>query len=92
MMGKKKFYTGVIVGALLGGFITLFDEDAKQYVKKSIKKSGETLRSYTKNPTEAIERAKRCASTVQKTVDDNVSGALHTLETIESSLNKFINK
>ena len=92
MMGKKKFYTGIIVGALLGGLVALFDEEAKEYVKNSLKKSGESLRSYTQNPNEAIETAKRCAQTLKHTVDSNVSGAINTLETIETSLNKFIKK
>lgn len=91
-MGKKKFYTSVIVGAVVGGLVALFDDDAKRYVKTSLQKTGNSFRSYVKDPIDAIEQMKECAEAVKRTVDENVSGTLSTLETIESSLSKFMKK
>lgn len=91
-MGKKKLLTGIILGATIGGLLSLFDQDAKSYAKNCLKKSRDKASNCMKNPTEAIQNVKRSALKLNDVVEENVRGAVNTLDVIESSLNKVLKK
>lgn len=62
-MGKQKFWTGLILGAVAGAAATLFDEDVRAYVKDASKKATKTTLVHLQNPAATI-------TLVRQTVED----------------------
>jgi gas vesicle protein len=73
MSGTKKFWTGVLWGALAGGAISLLDRDTRQAVAQSCKKTSGELSYYIKHPDEVVEQVKDATTKIRSTVEQ-VSG------------------
>jgi len=91
-MGKRKLLTGIIVGASIGGLVSLLNEDARKYAQAKLAESRDSLAYYAKNPTSAINSIRQSVTTFNRMVESNTSGAVHTLEQVEQSLNKVLKK
>jgi gas vesicle protein len=66
-MGKSKFFTGMLIGALAGGLVTLFDKSTRKEVVQAAKDSGECVAKYAKHPAFLIETTKDIYEKVQTT-------------------------
>jgi gas vesicle protein len=75
-MGKSKFLKSVIVGAAVGGLLSLLDRNTRQEVTTSIKNSGEYLTKYSKNPQLVIDSSKEIYQKLRVTADQ-VSQDIH---------------
>ncbi len=85
-MGKNKFLTGVILGAAVGGLLTLFDKQTREDVVRSSKKSGEYISKYARDPKLLMETSKEIYSKIQTTasqVGDDIRFINHKLEEIK---------
>jgi len=91
-MGKRTLLTGIIVGASIGGLISLLDEDAREYAKQSLSQSREALLDCAKNPTEAVNKARNSVQSINNLIADNANNAVNALEQVESSLDKVLKK
>jgi len=91
-MGKRTLLTGMIVGASIGGLISLFNKDARRYAKDSLSQSYEKLTHYAKNPTTTVSQMKKSVISLNKMIASNTKSAVNTLELVEDSLNKVLKK
>lgn len=91
-MGKRTLITGIVVGASIGGLISLFNEDARKYAKSSLTKSCENLSHYAKNPAEAVSTVRQTVLSLNEAVENNTESAVNALEQVENSLNKVMKK
>ncbi len=91
-MGKRTLLTGIIAGASIGGLLSLLNKDAREYAKDTLSKSRDNLSYYVKNPTEAVEKIRHTALTVNNMIESNTSSAVNALEQVENSLNKVTKK
>lgn len=91
-MGKRTLITGIIVGASLGGLVSLLNGDAREYAKEKVGKCQDNLSYYTKNPTEAVQFVKQTVLSLNNTIESNTGSAVSALETVENSLQKVLKK
>lgn len=64
-MGASKFVKGILIGAAVGGAITLFDKETRQKVFSKSKRLGNSLLETVKNPNEKIEGIKKTINQLQ---------------------------
>lgn len=91
-MGKRTFWSGIIVGAIVGGAASLFNRDARDYVKELGEQTVDQVNYFAKNPTEAMDKVKSTVVFVTETIERNSAGAMNTLDQVENTLNKVIKK
>lgn len=91
-MGKRTLLTGIIVGASIGGLISLLNNDARNYAKDSISKSCNMLTNYVKNPTDAVKTIRQSVVSLNNLMENNTKSAVNTLNQVENSLNKVLKK
>jgi len=87
-MGAKKFWTGIISGAVVGGLISLFNEDAREYVKDLASSTGEKCLYIVNNPTETVKNIKEMAQLVDEKISENKNSAFNALEQVENTLER----
>lgn len=68
-MGKSKFISGMIIGAIAGGAISLFDRATRNSVLAGCKKTTSDVTSMIKHPKEAIEKVKTMTSNMRTTME-----------------------
>ncbi|WP_433747291.1 hypothetical protein [Falsibacillus pallidus] len=71
-MGKNKFFTGMLVGAVAGGLVTLFDRSTRESVSTSIKSGSQKVWDSVSNPQELLAQSKELYS--------KSSAALHQMK------------
>lgn len=87
-MGKKTFWTGIITGAVIGGLVTLFDKDARIYVKKTCSQTKATTQYYFNHPSETVRKVRSGVQTLQTNLVKGAETAMNTLDKLEQSLDK----
>ncbi|MEI3606382.1 YtxH domain-containing protein [Pseudogracilibacillus sp. SE30717A] len=91
-MGKRTLLTGIIVGASIGGLVSLLNGDARKYAKDTLDQSCNTLTYYANNPVEAVNSIRHTVLSLNSVIETNTHSAVSALEQVESSLNKVISK
>lgn len=89
-MGKRKLITGIIVGASVGGLVTLFNQEARDYAKDGLCDLKDKATDYIENPSTAITQVKDIVHQITNLVGDNADGAINAIEQVENTVNKFI--
>jgi len=91
-VGRKKFWTGIVTGAVVGGLISLFNEDAREYVKDTLNTTGEKCLYIVNNPTETVRNIKAMAQLVDEKISENKNSAFNALEQVENTLERVTKK
>ena len=89
-MGKRKLMTGIIVGASIGGLISLMNEDARKYAKEKANEAVDNVQQCIKNPAETVKQVREKVETLNEAISTNASSAVNALEQVENSLNKLL--
>lgn len=89
MNGKTTFWTGVIAGACIGALVSLFNKDARHYGKSLLDETNVRLSGYVRNPEETVQKVKQSVTSFNEIVSENTDSALHALNQIEQTVNKF---
>lgn len=89
-MGKRKLMTGIIVGASIGGLISLMNEDARKYAKEKANEAVDNVQQCIKNPAETVKQVREKVETLNEAISSNASSAVNALEQVENSLNKLL--
>lgn len=66
---SKKFFGGMLLGAIVGGAITLLDKETRKTVFANVKKTGSNVTYYIKNPQVVVDQVKDGASRLRTTVE-----------------------
>jgi len=90
MNGKRTFWSSIIVGACIGGLLSLLNQDARRYSKEMVQKTGETVTHYAKNPDETVRVVKDGVQSFNQIVSQNSQSALSALDQVETTVNKFL--
>ena len=69
-MSSSKFWKGVILGAMAGGAISLFDRTTRTAVKKNIQYTSGKLVYFAKHPQETINSVKETSRKIQSTIEE----------------------
>lgn len=68
-MGSNKFWKGVLMGALAGGAISLFDKDTRHSVMEGLKKGTKEVSYYISHPSETADKLREKTQQLRTTVE-----------------------
>jgi gas vesicle protein len=83
MGSSKKFWMGMLLGAIAGGAVTLLEKSTRQAVKEDFSKVSSEVAYVIKNPNEFIEDLKETANKVRITVEQVTEDVAFITEKVE---------
>ncbi|ESU32281.1 hypothetical protein G3A_12515 [Bacillus sp. 17376] len=83
MGSSKKFWMGMVIGALAGGAVTLLEKSTRQAVKEDLSKVSSSVSYVVKNPNEFIEDLRETANKVRVTVEQVTEDVAFITEKVE---------
>lgn len=90
MMGKSKLITGIVLGAAVGGIVSLVSKDTREYVKDASGKACGATSYITSNPDVAVNKVKQLVQTVNHVVTTNTDSALSALDQVDNTVQKLL--
>lgn len=91
-MQNNKMVFGVLIGALLGGLMTLFDKETRSTTKIQCKNAKNKTSYYLKHPSEAVRNARVACNQFNETFNKSADGAINALEQVETTIDRLTNK
>lgn len=91
-MQNNKMAIGVLIGALVGGLITLFDKKTRTATKTQCKNAKNKTNYYVKHPSEAIKNARIACNQFNDTFNKSADSAINALEQVETTIDQLTNK
>ncbi|WP_163539529.1 YtxH domain-containing protein [Gracilibacillus sp. YIM 98692] len=91
-MGKQTLVKGMVVGAIVGGALTLFDRNTRRFVTNQLNQSRQEAVYYIKHPAEAVHQLNEGYGKVSNQFSDRLSQALEFLNQVQEISNKKGNK
>lgn len=85
-MGKQKLILGLALGAIIGGVVSLFDKETRQYVSAKIDASKDELSQIVQHPNESLTLLKHDVLNATNKVTDTLDSALNAMDQVESTL------
>jgi methyl-accepting chemotaxis protein len=82
-MGKTKLLQGMLLGALAGGALSLFDKETRRTVLETSRKTAGSAAYYIKNPSKAAESVKQTASSIRTTIEQVTEDVTFITEKVE---------
>lgn len=89
-MGKRKILTGVVLGATVGGLLSLLNDDARKYAKDKSSEIYDQLQGYVQDPSNTVKNVREKIEAINELVENNANSAVNALEQVEKSLTKFL--
>ncbi|HEY4602420.1 MAG TPA: YtxH domain-containing protein [Cerasibacillus sp.] len=91
-MGKRKFWTGVIGGAIVGGIVALFDKEARSYAKQKCADMKATSSHVIKNPSSSIRQLQSTFEQMSEKLNNQAENAINAIEQVEDTIVKVTGK
>lgn len=91
-MGKKTLLSSIAVGAVVGGLVSLFNKETRDYVVDKGSQVKDQANYYVNHPNEAVENLKSTVINVTGMIEDNKTGALNALDQVENTVGKVFKK
>lgn len=82
-MSSKRFWMGIVLGALAGGAVSLLEKSTRDAVKEDFSKVSSGVAYAVKNPAEFIEDIKDVANKVRSTVEQVTEDVAFITEKVE---------
>lgn len=83
MSGTRKFWKGILFGAICGGAITLLDRETRKSVVESCKNRTKEISYYVRHPNEVAEKVKDKTETFRNTVEQVSEDLSYIAEKVE---------
>ncbi|MFC3041237.1 YtxH domain-containing protein [Virgibacillus xinjiangensis] len=87
-MGKRRLLTGILTGAAVGGIVTLFDKQTREYTTEKLHTVKENSSYWAQHPSEAVHNVRTALDKFSESFPDNASNVLSALESAERQLEK----
>ncbi|SDK35200.1 hypothetical protein [Sediminibacillus albus] len=87
-MSRSKLATGIIVGAAVGGLISLCDRDTRNQFVGGMKKAGSGTSYYMKNPSEAVHNLRDRYENIAGNLSQGAESALQIMNQVQDTLEK----
>lgn len=91
-MGKQKLWIGVLLGAVAGGLVSLFDKETRYYTKKQLQQAKDATGYVVQNPADVARMAKDTSNQLHEKLNSNADNAINALEQAEETWNKLRKK
>lgn len=82
-MGKSKFGLFMMLGAVIGAFVSLFDRSTRDQVKRKSKNIISDVRFYSKNPDILKQKAKQKTDKIQSMYEQFSGDAMYIKEKVD---------
>lgn len=89
MMGKKNLITGVVIGAIVGGAVSLIKKETRDYVKTEISLAKDQMGYIVKNPTHSIRKIQETILETAEKAASSLDGTLNAVDQVESTINEI---
>ncbi|WP_404451430.1 YtxH domain-containing protein [Virgibacillus necropolis] len=91
-MQNNKLVFGIIIGALIGGLSTLFDQETRSRTKVQYLSAKRKTNYYMKHPSEAVQNARVACNQFNETFNTSADNAINALEQVEQTIDKVTNR
>ncbi|HLQ71586.1 MAG TPA: YtxH domain-containing protein [Bacillota bacterium] len=91
-MGKNKLFVGIVVGAVIGGLVTLTDKSTRDYTKGKLQYVSNKSREAIQNPSDVIRSAKTSFDQFNDTLQNGANNAINALEQVENTMERLSKK
>ena len=91
-MEKRKLFSRIIIGAMIGASTALLDKDVRNFTKKRLIDAKNKTSYFIKNPSKTVGELRTKLNTLNDTLSGRAGQAIDTLEQLEQTLEKFIDK
>lgn len=91
-MGKNKLCRGIMIGAIVGGIVALFDKDARDYAKGKMTDTSTKTKYFLNHPSEAIHNVRMTVDQLNRDLAKGVESTVNALEQVETTLDKVVKK
>lgn len=91
-MGKQKLWIGVLLGAVTGGMVSLFNKETRYYTKKQLKQVKSITDFAVQNPADFVQVAKDASNHFHEKLNTNADNAINALEQAEETWKKIRKK
>lgn len=88
-MGKNTLYTGIIAGAIIGGFLSLLDKETRQYAKGKYLVARSQMSGCLKHPSNSLNDARYYMNQFNDQFNENADQAINAIEQVEQTIDKF---
>jgi gas vesicle protein len=83
MGSTKRFWKGILLGAIAGGAVALLDNETRKSVFERCKKNAEEISFYIMHPDEAVEQVKEKTQKLRSTVEQVSEDVSFIVEKVE---------
>ncbi len=91
-MGKRTLCTGIIVGAVVGGLVTLTNKEARDYAKAKLSVMKAEAKYCLSNPSQAVRHLRQSFDQFNHKFSSGADSAINALEQVEHTLDKVIKR
>ncbi|WP_226035372.1 YtxH domain-containing protein [Aquibacillus saliphilus] len=88
-MSNRKLIRGIIIGAAVGGLVTMFDRNTRNDVLDQLKTSSRTANNYVKNPSEAFYNLRNSYETISTDLTRGINSVLTILTQVQETLDSI---
>ncbi|QTM98326.1 hypothetical protein ERJ70_02735 [Sediminibacillus dalangtanensis] len=85
-MSDSKLVKGMIIGAAVGGLISLCDRSTRTQFVGNLKKTGNSAGYFLRNPSVAVHNVRECYENVAGTLASGAESALEIMNQVQSTL------
>ncbi|WP_077624325.1 hypothetical protein [Sediminibacillus massiliensis] len=87
-MSESKLLKGIIIGATVGGLISLADKSTRVEVSRNLKKAGDRTNYYLKNPSDVIQGVRSCYEQLASNLFTGADSVVEMLSDIQQTIEK----
>lgn len=88
-MGKNKLITGMVVGAIIGGAVSLINQETRNYVKQELSLMSGQMGNIVQNPSHSIRHIQNTLIETAENAASSLDGALNAVGQIENTINEI---
>lgn len=91
-MGKNKLVIGMLIGAVVGGLVTLTDKTTREYTKGKMQDASGKTKEFLQNPSAMIQHTQTTFDQFNDTFQNGANNAINAFEQVENTLDKLKRK
>lgn len=88
-MGKRNLITGVVLGAVVGGVVSLTKKDTREYVNEQISLAKEQIGYIVGNPSQSIRSLQTILVETAESAASSLDGTLNAVDQVENTINEI---
>ncbi|WP_053217209.1 hypothetical protein [Virgibacillus senegalensis] len=85
-MSDSKLTKGIIIGAAVGGLLSLYDRPTRTQLVRNLKKTGSSAGYYLRNPSDAVRNIRECYEKAAGALSSGAESALEIMDQVQSTL------